>query len=182
MIERNKLGQFKQIYDIKSEILRELYIDKEKSINQIASIFNCTYTCIYRKMKKYNIPRRDLSTSIKLSGPNSGRFKKGLIKSSKAYKFPKGENHPMWKDNSTLKNYGKKGIRLSDSHKEKKWREQIYKRNNWTCQNCNQRGGELNSHHIKSWKDYPKLRYNIDNGITLCRECHMNLHYNRGDL
>lgn len=30
----------------------------------------------------------------------------------------------------------------------------------------------LEAHHIKSWKNYPKLRYKVSNGKTLCYECH----------
>lgn len=33
-------------------------------------------------------------------------------------------------------------------------------------------------HHKKGWKDYPELRYDVDNCITLCRECHKLLHKN----
>ena len=53
-----------------------------------------------------------------------------------------------------------------------KWRILIFQRDNFTCCFCHKVGGELESHHIKSWAKYPELRYKLDNGITLCRECH----------
>jgi predicted restriction endonuclease len=54
-----------------------------------------------------------------------------------------------------------------------KWRKAVYTRDNFCCQwpNCNFRS-KLNAHHIKKWSDYPGLRYNIDNGITLCYQHH----------
>ncbi|MBE3094410.1 MAG: HNH endonuclease [Actinobacteria bacterium] len=92
-----------------------------------------------------------------------------------------GEVHGFWKNNSTLNNYGKKGIRLKESHKEKIWRKTIYKKDNWTCQYCHNRSKKghpiiLNAHHIKSWKDFPEDRYKIENGITLCYDCHRYVH------
>lgn len=56
------------------------------------------------------------------------------------------------------------------------WRRQVFERDGFKCQECGQVGGTLNAHHIKAFKDYPKLRFDINNGITLCEKCHKNLH------
>ncbi len=64
-------------------------------------------------------------------------------------------------------------IRNFDDPLYKKWRKDIYTRDNFKCQwpNCNTKK-KLNAHHIKTWAGYPGLRYSIDNGITLCSAHH----------
>jgi len=56
------------------------------------------------------------------------------------------------------------------------WRNKVFKRDNYTCQECGKIGGELNAHHIKKFSDYLKLRTKINNGKTLCKECHLKYH------
>lgn len=56
----------------------------------------------------------------------------------------------------------------------KKWRIAVFKRDNYTCQICDQHGGNLNGHHIYKVSDYPELIFEVNNGITLCKDCHIH--------
>ena len=58
-----------------------------------------------------------------------------------------------------------------------RWREEVFKRDNYTCHKCGEMDIEkILPHHIKSYDKYPKLRLEISNGLTLCRRCHPLYH------
>lgn len=57
------------------------------------------------------------------------------------------------------------------------WRIAVFERDNFTCQRCCKRGGAFHAHHIKPWAQFPLLRYEISNGMTLCaKPCHKDIH------
>ena len=58
----------------------------------------------------------------------------------------------------------------------RKWRMSVFVRDNYTCQICGKVGGNLNAHHIKHFATNIDLRFDVNNGITLCYECHKELH------
>jgi len=64
-------------------------------------------------------------------------------------------------------------LRANDS-KHTAWAIKIKHRDNYKCQEC---GSEkrLEAHHIKNWNDFKELRYDMNNGITLCKKCHGKL-------
>lgn len=83
-----------------------------------------------------------------------------------------GKEHHSWKGGITPKN---KKIRNSKKYKD--WRLSVFERDNYTCIICKSKSGSgktvvLNADHIKPFSLYPKLRFNLNNGRTLCVPCH----------
>ena len=103
--------------------------------------------------------------------------KKGLCLNTGKTHFKKGQTigdkNNNWKGGITSINHA-----LRTSLDFKLWREAVFKRDKYTCVKCGVRNGNgkrvvLNADHIKRFADFPKLRFDINNGQTLCKECHL---------
>ena len=66
--------------------------------------------------------------------------------------------------------YRKLLFRKSAAYKQ--WRTTVFKRDAYTCQKCNTTGGYLEAHHLDGFVNFPLLRIEVSNGLTLCRACH----------
>lgn len=62
------------------------------------------------------------------------------------------------------------------------WADDVRERDEHTCQCCGRHADDLpdgdyiHAHHIKHATYHPALKFDIDNGISLCEECHGKLH------
>lgn len=83
-----------------------------------------------------------------------------------------GENSPLWKGGITPENE-----RVRGCADYRHWRKDVYVRDDYTCQDCGHRGGYLHAHHIFEFAEYEEHRFAVWNGTTLCKECHLNLHF-----
>lgn len=118
-----------------------------------------------------------LSTRLKMSQtkkrmgtkPPSAKGRKISIEARlKLSEQRKGNKNPGWRGGVNPIN---KSIRHSLEYRL--WREAIFKRDNYTCiWGGKAHGSKLQADHIKRFSDYPELRFAIDNGRTLCVECH----------
>jgi len=74
------------------------------------------------------------------------------------------EVHKIWIDR-----------RDRNSPQYRDWRMAVMQRDGFMCQECGCKK-DIQAHHIKPWKDNKLLRYEVSNGITLCRPCHLKAH------
>lgn len=198
-----------------------LYILEQKSTHEIARILHCSVPAVCYHLKKANVkirPLKGIKRSEKtkklvsqnhanVSGKNNPMFgKKAELSPSfgkkrtdeqklylslkfKGKKRPDfvGEKNPNWKGNTPLIQM------LRVSAMMQAWRNDIFKRDNFTCQSCgHNKGNILEAHHVQ-FLSYLIIKhkicsteqaYNINelwdikNGITLCKGCHTELHKN----
>ena len=78
-----------------------------------------------------------------------------------------GENNSNWKNGSTPKL-----IQARTNRQYEDWRNQVYAKDYYTCQCCGKTNTNINAHHILNFAHNEELRYDVNNGITLCEECH----------
>jgi hypothetical protein len=55
------------------------------------------------------------------------------------------------------------------------WSNLVKHRDLQKCTNCGNTH-DLHAHHVKSFKESPELRYDVNNGVTLCGRCHRAHH------
>jgi len=58
----------------------------------------------------------------------------------------------------------------------RKWVNAVLTRDGSACRHCGAKDIELHAHHVKSFRDHPELRFDVDNGLTLCHRCHWDVH------
>lgn len=90
-----------------------------------------------------------------------------------------GENSHLWRGGLTKKN---KLMRNKVIYEE--WRNAVFLRDNYICQNCGKQNGNgttvhLQAHHIKLFSIYVECRFDVNNGITLCKPCHLLEHHHK---
>jgi len=125
----------------------------------ICPVCNKQYTVRKNRMAKYCSSKCYWTALIGREVPVEQRRKMAASR--------KGNKSHLWKGGKTSE------ARLLRTVLEYRlWRESVYKRDDYTCQFCGQRGGRLNADHIKRFAEYPELRFAIDNGRTLCEPCH----------
>lgn len=93
--------------------------------------------------------------------PHSIEWRKKVSKAQLGYK-----SH-LWEGGKTPVHK-----KIRQSLQAKLWREEVFRRDDFTCQICKNRGGILNADHIKPFAYYPELRFELSNGRTLCVSCH----------
>ena len=120
------------------------------------------------KPKGFGEKIRNLQLGRKLTKEWRKNISRGNKNSKKVHR---GSNHPFWKGGIWPIN-----DKIKHSIEYRLWREAIISRDNFTCQKCEEKGGKLHSHHIKNFAQYPELRFAIDNGVTLCKDCHNEFH------
>jgi len=117
-----------------------------------------------RGLKYYEIKQEIKRKLISLNLPKRGMGLEGRLKLSKRFK---GEGSVTWRGGISKKNHI---ARHCFEYRE--WRIAVFKRDKFICQFCNKKGGILHADHLKGFADYPELRFDVNNGRTLCEKCH----------
>lgn len=66
-------------------------------------------------------------------------------------------------------------ISVQGNEDRRQWaqlRREVFKRYGRRCMRCGSVTGEMHVDHIKPWRNFPNLRYDVNNLQVLCRTCH----------
>ena len=143
---------------------------------------------VQNKIKHYYMQNYGVTHNMQLNecvqkAKNTSIERYGVDNYSKTKEYRerfRGENSPVWKGDLAIRH--RDGRELPEY---RDWRKSVFDRDHYTCQCCGNRNGDgktvyLEAHHIFNWRDNVDLRYDVDNGITLCKDCHLRFHKKYG--
>lgn len=109
-----------------------------------------------------------VNAALRTGKPNLGRFKKG---SHPGREFQKGQKCWYKEKGLPAPRKGKRKSKSKHSMTAKEWITTVKTRDGFKCNKCGSKN-RIAAHHIEAWKDNESLRFDVDNGITLCCSCH----------
>lgn len=160
---RNNLGQFikgtpnpnKKVWIKKICPKCQTCFEVKPSLDRVR---HCSFSCARRGTKH----TEEQKLKIKLSNIGKHSNPRPSIRGDKNYRWIKNRNEIVGRHNRSF----------HDSE-YKQWVLNVRNRDNWKCKISNgDCSGRLETHHILGWKSHPKLRYEVNNGITLCHFHH----------
>lgn len=137
----------------------------------------------YRGMGS-NFCSRKCSANLTLFKEDDGTVSIGLKKRSTGHNYSdaiskgklgkpninlQGSKHHNWRGGvSQINKTERRNIMLRAEYKE--WRRRVYERDGFECVVCGSK--QIEAHHIYRWSKYPELRYEINNGVSVCKAHH----------
>lgn len=160
--------------NITKEELIELFVKQKLTTLEIGNIYGLSDGTILRLLKSFNIKIPNRSELMRRYYYEKDGLKKARIQQSTIENRIKSSCRQR---GLSVKDF--KGFSTDEQHMArnntyyKEWKRKIFERDDYTCQCCGKRGGNLNAHHLYNFSDHEDLRYEVDNGITFCAKCHL---------
>jgi len=179
-IERNNINRdnYKnRIYKDKTWLEEKL---KKFTVKQISGFCKVSINTIRNQIKKYDITYKTKLTKKQVSS---------MIRGKKGYKHTKETKKKIGDAQRGEKSHNWKGGKWNEFKYGGNWRVnrlKVLTRDNYKCVKCGKTkkdndGRELDVHHIIPLQCLEDTNYahNIDNLISLCRDCHIIEHYRK---
>lgn len=143
------------------------YVGEGLSSTEIGKSLGVSNKAVSWWLKRHEIPARPRGAHVghKHCSSEESRKKRSEMRRGKYT----GPEHWNWKGG--IVRYD----RTRNQAKSLDWVRAVKDRDGWKCTECGSEE-QLEAHHIKPWKRYPELRYELSNGATLCHSCHVKAH------
>jgi thymidylate synthase (FAD) len=155
-------------------------IELKTGLIGIANEAGCSYHTIRKWLKKLNLnfTKSEVASYTLPWNKNIFGYKNKSFSEETRSKMrssaKKGKDSNLWKGGVD------RAERLKVQDHIHKYRNQIYKKYNYCCNNCGC-SGKLELHHVVPVYQNKDLAYNIENIVPLCKICHKLIHNKRGD-
>lgn len=114
---------------------------------------------------------------VRVDGLLNGHTKSCGCYKTNLLKHRSGKNSPSYK--SSITDEERIFKRTLNKDKLNSWRKKIFERDDYKCAVCNQ-NGYLHAHHLDGYHWCKDKRYDLNNGVTLCKDHHFNFHKQYG--
>lgn len=163
-LQKEKASMTRYI-DLKGKTFGRLTVEKELNPTNNKRMWLCQCSCGNKSIVSTNALNRKNTRSC-------GCILKEMI----------GEKSPRY-DKRKTNEERLKGRYMLGGKNAVNWRKEIFVRDKYTCVVCGRLGGSLNAHHLDGWNWCKEKRFEISNGVTLCKVCHDGFHkrFGKGD-